>query len=438
MIERNLFYYRIFIVIFWIEACYGFVSEELLPFAHLDALQSPLFFLADVVLVVLGFKTITLLRDKIILWSFVAIAVLSTLVINHIGMIPLVNGSRQFIGMLFFIPILRYLLTCDQGAVFKQKIDKHLYIFLCIQSVCLVEQFVRYGAGDHGGGSMGNGYSGPISTLICMISFYLASQNWDEENYFASLKANRKYIFLLFPVFLNETKISFIYIAIYFILLYRYKVQNIGKIVLFSPIFIAAILGLYNVYAYVTNVGDKNVFSAEYLNAYLVGNDIDEIITYSQMAADDEFEDDYLWFIDVPRFLKVFLIPETLSKTNGGMTFGAGMGQFKGGSTLEKTRFSTENKWVLNGSIFMIYIYMIQLGVVGLLWGLISFIAVIRNHGSTIKYALQNRIFIIAVYIAALVYLPMLTFLPFAVIFYYICTVSTIPVAGSNLQKIKS
>jgi hypothetical protein len=435
MIERNLFYYRIFIVIFWIEACYGFVSEELLPFAHLDALQSPLFFLADVALVVLGFKTITLLRDKIILWSFVAIAVLSTLVINHIGMMALINGSRQFIGMLFFIPITRYLMTCDQGAIFKKKIDKQLYIFLWIQAFCLVEQFVRYGAGDHGGGSMGNGASGTVSSMICLISFYLASQNWDEDNYFASMKANKKYIFLLFPVFLNETKISFIYIIIYFVLLYRYKVQNIGKLILVSPIFIAAILGMYNVYAYVTDVGDKNVFSAEYLNAYLVGNDIDEIITYSQMAADDEYEEDYLWFIDMPRFLKIFLIPETLSKTNGGMILGAGLGQFKGGSTLEKTRFSTENKWVLNGSIFMIYIYMIQLGVVGLLWGLSSFIAVIRNQGSTIRHALQNRLYLIAMYIAALVYLPLLTFLQFAVVFYYICTVSTIPVTDSNLKN---
>jgi hypothetical protein len=271
--------------------------------------------------------------------------------------------------------------------------------------------------------------------MICLISFYLASQNWDEDNYFASMKANKKYIFLLFPVFLNETKISFIYIIIYFVLLYRYKVQNIGKLILVSPIFIAAILGMYNVYAYVTDVGDKNVFSAEYLNAYLVGNDIDEIITYSQMAADDEYEEDYLWFIDMPRFLKIFLIPETLSKTNGGMILGAGLGQFKGGSTLEKTRFSTENKWVLNGSIFMIYIYMIQLGVVGLLWGLSSFIAVIRNQGSTIRHALQNRLYLIAMYIAALVYLPLLTFLQFAVVFYYICTVSTIPVTDSNLKN---
>jgi hypothetical protein len=428
MIERNLFYYRIFIVIFWIEACFGFVSEELLPFDALVQLKSPLFFLFDVALVVLGLKTITLRRDKIILWSFVIIAILSTLIINHEGVISFVNGFRQFIGMLFFIPIVRYLITCDRGAEFKQKIDKQLYIFLCLQPFCLVEQFIRYGAGDRGGGTMGDGSSGPISSLICIISFYLISQKWDSNNYFKSLRENKKYIFLLFPVFLNETKISLIYIAVYFILLYRYEIKNIGKLILLSPVFLVMMFGLYNVYLYATHQEDTDVLSVEFIHDYLIGNDIDDIIQFSQLSADGEFEADNIWFVDLPRFLKIGLIPSTLSSTNGGLTFGAGLGQFKGGTTLDKTKFSKDNKWVLNGSIFMIYMYVIQLGIVGLIWGITSFVVIIRKGDSSIGMANKNRLFMIFMYIVTLFYLPMLTFLPFAVVFYYICAMSTIKI----------
>jgi hypothetical protein len=428
MIERNLFYYRIVIIIFWIEACFGFVSEELLPFAHLENLRSPLFFVADIALVFVGIKTITLKRDLIILWSFVALAVLSTLIVNHESVMSMVNGSRQFIGMLFFVPIFRYLLTCERGAEFKQKIDRQLYIFLWIQALCLVEQFVRYGAGDHGGGSMGNGSSGTISTLICMISFYLISQKWDENNYFKSLKDNKQYVLLLLPVFLNETKISLIYIAVYFILLYRYEIKNIGKLVFLVPLFAVMMVGAYYLYVVATNQEDTNVLSSEYMTEYLVGEDTDEIITYSQMAANDEYEDDYIWFIDVPRFLKVSLMPETLSTTNGGMILGAGLGHFKGGSSVERTKFFAENMWVLNGSIFMLYIYVIQLGILGLIWGITSFIAILRGHGNA-PLERKNKLFIIMIYVAAMFYLPMLTFLPLAVVFYYICAVSTTKVA---------
>jgi hypothetical protein len=340
----------------------------------------------------------------------------------------MVNGSRQFIGMLFFVPIFRYLLTCERGAEFKQKIDRQLYIFLWIQALCLVEQFVRYGAGDHGGGSMGNGSSGTISTLICMISFYLISQKWDENNYFKSLKDNKQYVLLLLPVFLNETKISLIYIAVYFILLYRYEIKNIGKLVFLVPLFAVMMVGAYYLYVVATNQEDTNVLSSEYMTEYLVGEDTDEIITYSQMAANDEYEDDYIWFIDVPRFLKVSLMPETLSTTNGGMILGAGLGHFKGGSSVERTKFFAENMWVLNGSIFMLYIYVIQLGILGLIWGITSFIAILRGHGNA-PLERKNKLFIIMIYVAAMFYLPMLTFLPLAVVFYYICAVSTTKVA---------
>ncbi len=428
MIERNLFYYRIVIIIFWIEACFGFVSEELLPFAHLENLRSPLFFVADVALVFVGIKTITLKRDWIILWSFVALAVLSTLIVNHESIMSLVNGARQFIGMLFFVPIFRYLLTCERGAEFKQKIDRQLYIFLWIQAFCLVEQFVRYGANDHGGGSMGNGASGPVSSLICMISFYLISQNWDENNYFKSLKDNKQYVLLLFPVFLNETKISLIYIAVYFILLYRYEIKTIGKLVFLVPLFAVMMAGAYYLYVVATNQDDTNVLSSEFMTAYLFGEDPDEIITYSQLAANDEYEDDYIWFIDMPRFLKVSLIPETLSTSKGGLVFGAGLGQFKGGSLVDHTKFFTENKWVLNGSIFMLYIYVIQLGILGLIWGIMSFIAILRGHCNS-PLERKNKLYIIMFFVAAMFYLPLLTFLPFAVVFYYICAASTTKVA---------
>jgi hypothetical protein len=435
MIERNLFYYRIFIIIFWIEACFGFVSEELLPFIH--PLKSPLYFFFDIVLVLLGLATLKTKRDKIVLCAFLVIGIVSTLMVNGESVMSYINGSRQFIGVIFFIPIFRYLLTCSRGAEFREKIDKNLFIFLCLQTVCLTEQFIRYGANDHGGGTLGNGGSGVISTLICLLSFYFISKKWDSSNYLLSLKKNWLYIFLLYPIFLNETKASFIYLAVYFVLLYKFEMKSIGKMFIAAPLIVLCTYGLYGAYKWATNASD-DVATEDYMTEYLVSTDLDELVKVAQAVQDGDIEPDGMWEVDIPRFAKLGLMPFVLSDTKGGNVLGAGLGQFKGGTTLGLTKFAAEYQWLLLGSVPMLMFVGLQLGIIGLIWFFYVMIChIISFSREDNEFERKMKLFLLAVLALSLFYNDMFQLAIFTSMYCYLAMVNTLkPEQSQEEQKI--
>lgn len=426
MIERDLFYYRVFIVIFWIQGCFGFVSEELLPF--LIPAKSVLFLLLDMALAYLCVETIQRKKEKWIVASFFVIAIISTLLLNKLGIVTFVNGSRQFFGLMFSVPIFRYLLTCKRGIEFREKIDKQLYAFLCIQPVCIIEQAIRYGVGDHGGGTMGKGFSGVITSLIFIISFYFVSKNWDFDNVMSSLKSNKKYLLLLFPVLLNETKICFIYFAVYFLLLYRLELKTFIKIALAAPIIGVVGYALLSVYSVASNATD-DTFTFSNLYEYLSSSDADELISVGQAVQDEIIETDNIWSIDLPRFVKIGLTPSLLDRTGGGMFLGAGVGQFKGGTTLELTPFARENKWAIQGSVPMMFFVIVELGIVGFAWfiyTMLNIIALKRRNDS--EMSMHVKLLLSAIALLCLFYNDMYQNAFLCLVFCYVAmTTYTVP-----------
>ncbi len=433
MIERYKFYYRVFIIFFWIEACFVFVSEELLPF--IQPLKSPLYFVLDVIIVLLGLYTIDRKRDKAILISFFAISIISTFLVNKEGMVTLINGSRQFIGILFWVPIFRFLLSSSRGEEFRKKIDKHLFIFLCLQAVCITEQFIRYGANDHGGGSLGNGSSGVISTLICLLSFYFVSKKWDSENYLLSLKENWKYIFLLYPIFLNETKASFLYLAVYFILLYKFELKTIGKIFIAAPVILLAVFGLYGAYKAATGAGDY-VATEDYMTDYLVSTDVDHLVTVAQAVQDGDIEPNSLWEIDIPRFAKLGLMPTIVADSPGGVLWGAGLGQFKGGTTLKLTKFAEKYQWFIQGSVPMLMFIFVQLGLIGIVWYFFTMLNILSFKARERKFAMQYKFFLLAIFCLALFYNDMFQLAIFTSVYCYIGVISSLPAKNESQEQV--
>jgi hypothetical protein len=363
----------------------------------------------------------------------VLIAVVSTILINKESWIALINGSRQFIGVIFWVPIFRYLLTCKRGVEFREKIDKNLFVFLCLQAFCITEQFIRYGANDHGGGSMGNGYSGVISTLICLLSFYFISKKWDSSHYIESLKKNWLYIFLLYPVFLNETKASFLYLAVYFLLLYKFEIKTVGKLLIAAPLIVAGVVGLYNIYLVATNQQDVDVASEDTMTEYLLSTDIDHLVEVAQAVQDQDIEPDNVWSVDLPRFAKISLLPSIISDTPGGLLLGAGLGQFKGGTTLELTKFATEYQWILYGSVPMLMFVSIQLGIIGLIWFfyvmIFHIISFSRNDDG---FACKMKLFLLAVLTLSLFYNDMFQLAIFTSMYCYLAVVNTLKIGLPN------
>ena len=194
-VEKNKIYQNILFTAFWIRAMFGFISDELMPF--ISSLTPIVYLLFDATLVILGCLTIKKRWDLMILFSFLIIFYITTCVYNGLDLLFFINGLRDFITFLFIIPILSYFFAEEERKeAFVESFDKQLYIFLLVQAICLTWQFLKYGANDHGGGSLGNWNSGVISIMIFLISFYLIQKRIDKKNYIASLWRNKIYVIL--------------------------------------------------------------------------------------------------------------------------------------------------------------------------------------------------------------------------------------------------
>lgn len=419
MIDKYKFYYRTFVVVFWIQMCYGFFCEELFP--PLIPLRNILFLFLDIIFFILGICVIRTKKDVTVFLSFIFIGILSTIVVNRLSIICFFNGTREFLGLLFAAPIFNYFLNRHDSEEFKKRFDKQLKIFLYIQAFCLVWQFIRYGANDHGGGSLGNLQSGAISMLIYFVSFYLSLQNWDFNDYWASIKNNKWNIILLFPTFLNETKISFILLFLYFVLLYKPNKSTILKLFYIIPVTIGLFFVFGNLYLEATGQ-DSDKFTIDYFYDYLYGEDLGDLVEIGLNVQDGLYDmtDTGTWTQDIPRFGKLALMFGAVDSTRGGSLFGAGLGQFKGGKMVDTTRFAKEYEWLLLGSRPWLFFVFIQLGFIGIVWFFAMIIAQLLKGKKMIFPGKKIIIYVSIALFFVLFYNDSLRFLDVCLVTYYI------------------
>ncbi|MDE6859325.1 MAG: hypothetical protein K2J65_02815 [Duncaniella sp.] len=381
MIEKYKLYAGTLFAALWISLCWGFVQEEFIGL--LERVRPFVFLLLDLIFIILGVFALRNRRDAIFVGLFVIIVSASAL-LNSQGLVTVLNGSRDFIGLVLAAPVIRRLLESKYSERFSKSFDRQLQIFLYVQAVCITWQFIRYGAGDAGGGSMGEGASGTISALIYFVSFYLMCRRWDlGQSYIHNIRNNIGLVVLLYPTFLNETKISLVLVVFYFVMLVKINRQYLLKLAAFLPLII--LVGITAVWSYTLVVGHDadEVFSEDNMYEYLVGEDIEELVELAILVQDEEIETDNLWVMDIPRISKLAMVPVALEETGGKLWLGAGVGQFKGASVLSKTKFASKYAWLLQGSRPFLFFVIVQLGVIGLAWAIANFISIVqtRNDG---------------------------------------------------------
>lgn len=408
-----------FLAIFWIETCFGFVAEELLPF--LEPARNALFLLCDVATLVLGLLTLRKKGDWIVFGSFYLLAIISTVIVNRESWMTMLNGSRDFFGLILAVPIMRWFFTHERSDEFKASMIKQLNIWLWLQAVCVTEQFIRYGANDHGGGTMGEGASGMVSMMIYLVSFFLITRDWDSSDYFGSLRRNWKYIFLLYPSFLNETKISFILLAAYFVLLLKYDRKLLVRMTYILPLSVGVFIGLGSLYLNVTRQEADKVLSEEFFENYLYGIDLDYIVDVAIMVQDGDIEVDPRdwWVVDIPRIAKLVLIIPELRDLQGGVWLGAGVGQFKGGSMVEETHFAQYNEWLLTGSRPWSFFVLTQLGYAGIIWFIAVVLYQIFGCRAARRFSVQMRLYVIASILIMLIYNDAMRLFNFCVMLFF-------------------
>lgn len=390
-------YQRVLFTVFWVIATFGFVNDEILPF--ISSLRSPLFFLLDFTIVGLGLLTMRESRWAMVsIGIFTLLSLLVTVILNGYSLLFYINGYREFVGIAYFFPIMRYFNnTEERRARFVRAFDKNLYIFLVIQALCITFQFFKYGAGDQGGGSFGNNYSGVVSLSIYAVSFYLMQKRVDRNDFFNSLWANKSLIFLLYPTFLNETKVSFLLLPLYFFLLMPIDRKMFMRIVVTVPI--VAVVFLLGDIVYSSQESGKNDFlSKEYLTEYLIG-DIEDPEGDAQYNLEENSA------TDLPRYLKFVLMQQLDAEHPGHVLTGFGVGQFKGGSHMERSSLADEYDWLFFGTMpYALHVY-IQLGVLGLLWMVFNFWVMFTEHPA--GYGRRNKnlqLFFVLVVLIVLVY----------------------------------
>lgn len=410
--------------VFWMMALAPFILQEI-SYPLFDRVWPYLGVIADGALILLGVWMLRRRADIGMLAAFILISAISTLGLNGGTLLQYANGCRYYLPMILLIPVVRYMLAeKPRRDYFMERMDFSLEAFLWVQAPCLVWQMIRYGVGDHGGGSMGNYMSGVTSTLIYTISFYLMLRRWNPaKSYVANLIDNRILVALLLPTFLNETKISFVMMAMYFFFLVPMRRGYIKTMIVVIPAMAVALVVSAYIYTNSARSSD-NVFSKEYLDFYLMGDDASlnliELLVDQKVSSDSDGIGD-----DFARGLKFAALPLIARDSSWAPWFGFGIGQFKGGSVFRKTGFALRYDWLVKGTQMMGMIWFVELGWSGIAWAVAYFFLLFRWGRRVHGRNMQLSWFLGLTALMMVLYGSCFLQVPFVVIFIYISMLSS-------------
>lgn len=406
-----------------------FAAASVLPFCIQEISESswktlgPLLSVAcDGMLALVGLLTLRKRVDVLLAASLVALTAVSTILVNGGSMMQWLNGLRYYFPLIFIVPILRYVASSKIGAAaLRQRMDLALFIFLALQTPCILEQLIRYGAGDHGGGSLGDRMSGIVSTIIYLTSFYLMLRRWDPaRSYIANIGRNWVLVALLLPSFLNETKVSFVLLPMYFFFLIPGGRQYMRTLLWIVPTTAALLATAGWLYLNTADTHGDDVFSAEYLEFYMMGDEssLNQMeLLYEQQAEEDEAEENNG---DMVRGLKFAALPLVMSDKPWGAWIGYGVGQFKGGTVMKKTRFARDYEWLVKGTQMMGMVWFVELGWAGVAWVLVWTAVLFRwfvrgaSRQGRLQWLLTLTLLLMSVYTSCFMNVP------FAIVFVYL------------------
>ncbi|MBA4166422.1 MAG: hypothetical protein H0X41_02570 [Chitinophagaceae bacterium] len=268
-------------------------------------------------------------------------ATILNFVYSPVSLLVSLNGVREIL-VFILLPIFYYKVFAngneEETSRYIRIFKNFSWFFLLIQVPATVFQYIQFGASDAVGGTYGSLNSGSLSIIILCLIYFLFQfpmPVWKKITLF----------FLLAPLMLNETKISFILIPM------------LGVFIFFKPnfknIFWAGIAGgLFLLLAsqlYVheqANVGHSifDIFNKDFLDEYL--------LSYDELHP------------DVPRFTRMILGYQIISQDNITLLFGMEYGMFRGSTTGAVSQFAQNYGWLLTGTRPYAFFVMLQGGLV--------------------------------------------------------------------------
>jgi hypothetical protein len=260
-------------------------------------------------------------------------------------------------------------------------------------------QFYLYGAGDYVGGSLGAGSSGILTQLLFLIAFYFLVIYAGHNNESFVLRKMLIVSLILIPTFINETKITFILLIVYFYfqINIRKNLINVFAIILFSVlIFIEAV----NIYSDTTQKDPSEFVNENFLNGYL----------FKTKKTND-----------ITRFGKVVLVSEILNNQAPNLFFGLGFGILKGQNILGQTTIGQKYAYLYRGSRTLIFECFFQGGLSFLILFFLFTLYLVINQKSSEYHNLRGyKWFIVFSYVLSWFYNPALLNNTFSLIFIYL------------------
>lgn len=413
------------LIIFWYTGTISFPLQEIMPSAF-TALNPCIMAFGDVMLMCLGLWTLRSRLDIALLISLILIGFASKQ-LNDVSFLSYVNGMRQYVDLVFILSIIRYLLaTRTRIEYFLPIFEKNMYWFLLLQFPAMIYQFLRWSDYDYVGGTLGWMMSGPISTLLYVISFYFMVRRWDKSlTYLENLKHNWMLIVCLMPSMLNETKISFIYILLYFVLLVPFDRNYLKRLVYVVPLGLVITVGAIAIYnKNFDNPYEEGRADKISIDEYVMGDDnIREAVLDGTMETVIPYVEEEA--VDLARGIKLLAIPMVMSSEPHGWVVGFGPSQFKGNHVMGQSDFSKDLEWLLMGTTITVMMILIDLGLLGGVWMICYIMALFRAFRRVRKREMRITIFMLVIFLMVMFYMAMHQTIPLIIIFTFIIMLSS-------------
>jgi hypothetical protein len=337
--------YLFFIVVIF-NSCIGSLTTSVVPGMITQARLA--MFGGDIVIYLLALTAIWRNKSFVGVHAFLLLLVsaLFSFIYNLETTTPaaFLNGLREPLFFLGAVIIVWDLFQSEQREDFERLFTGFLLVFAIAQIPVAVAQFVRFGANDNVGGTYGLGGSGVLTQVLFLISFYFLVRNGSrEEGEEFSIPRILLYSVFLIPAAINETKISFILLPLYFglLILTGRKVYRVIPIMM-----VAFLMGLLFDYYYSTAVQETHeVLDWSYVEKYLYSDPDEE---------------------DLPRLARIPIMFRMMRGDIGRILLGLGYGLFAGAHLLGTTKIGRAVAF-LSGSRVLLFTLWIQGGLLAVL-----------------------------------------------------------------------
>lgn len=363
MYKKNLIYFFIFILSVY--SFYTFIIN-ILPF--LTPIRPYILIICDLSLFLLPVLSNAYYKQNFINYILIIFLCTSSITfllnINHVDLLTHINGLREFFVVFSSLIYIRHIMRSEYAHILHKLMIGFIFLFLIAQIPISIMQYLKYGASDFVGGSIGYGGSGTITLFIYLGCFFLMANNAFKNNF---RNFNFYYLIILIPFFIpsfiNETKITFFLLFLFFFFLIRLKVRDFFSIIIIISSF-------YLIF---------NFFSATYIKTTKFES-IDQI-------ASTEYLKNYLYKEDekntMSRFTRIKSAYNIINQDVLSLLFGKGIGILKGGNILHQTEISLKYNWLLSGTRSYILYLMIQGGLIN---GIIMLITILYPFFSYMIY----------------------------------------------------